>query len=452
MKFAKQLESSVADIPSEWRQYVLPYRALKKVINAIVSELESRGLSSQVLREWLSSGTAGNDETLHHVEYLFSGNESDLHTQIKIMIEDDTYFQNVLEHIQLTPVEASSNSPSLILASDTTAKAFQPIECSQDTRNNQSIAELETVSGKQMLILEIKTDAEFFHMLLKEISNIQEMCESQRIEFSDRVNQLSLNMSKIASPYKKELYVWRRLLQLYQEEEIFVGEHEADHQERSWEVSQQLFNDFIEEARKQKLLSKLSRRDSQRVFEDFVRINYDIIHMKRLESLNQLAMEKILKKHDKRTHLRARQGFKKLISHNPYLTQTLVRQMCYNISSQLLTVIPQPSDYSCPICMQICWKPIRLNCNHVFCVRCLVKAQRMGHTDCPLCRGREMVAKADSSNLDTSMLNLLELYFPKEIRKKQKDLEKEQAIEDIEALTQLRWCDAHDLNFDCSIM
>jgi hypothetical protein len=53
-------------------------------------------------------------------------------------------------------------------------------------------------------------------------------------------------------------------------------------------------------------------------------------------------------------------------------------------------------DYACLICTSIAFKPIRLACGHLFCVRCLVKMQRAGKAECPLCRSK-VVLLADKS-------------------------------------------------------
>jgi hypothetical protein len=56
------------------------------------------------------------------------------------------------------------------------------------------------------------------------------------------------------------------------------------------------------------------------------------------------------------------------------------------IANMLMPLIPHLDDYSCFICTGVAFKPIRLNCGHVFCVRCLVKIQKRGIDACPMCR------------------------------------------------------------------
>lgn len=60
------------------------------------------------------------------------------------------------------------------------------------------------------------------------------------------------------------------------------------------------------------------------------------------------------------------------------------------------SILPSLDDYACLICTSIAFKPIRLACGHLFCVRCLVKMQRAGKAECPLCRSK-VVLLADKS-------------------------------------------------------
>ena len=94
-------------------------------------------------------------------------------------------------------------------------------------------------------------------------------------------------------------------------------------------------------------------------------------------------MRKILKKHAKRTALPI-----PTLSTNPDMNddalivpstlRDLPRTLVQAISETLLPVIPSIDDYACAICTSIAFKPIRLACSHLFCVRCLVKMQKRG--------------------------------------------------------------------------
>jgi len=116
------------------------------------------------------------------------------------------------------------------------------------------------------------------------------------------------------------------------------------------------------------------------------------------------------------------------------IDKELIRWLCFEINERLTTLIPQLDDYTCPLCTTIVWKPgespiksmftfiVRLICGHVFCLSCMVELQKLSHRDCPMCR-KPVVLDADSSNLDTALMNLLKLYFPEEVRIKQKTVE-----------------------------
>ncbi|KDN33403.1 hypothetical protein RSAG8_13505, partial [Rhizoctonia solani AG-8 WAC10335] len=69
-------------------------------------------------------------------------------------------------------------------------------------------------------------------------------------------------------------------------------------------------------------------------------------------------------------------------------------------------------------------------CGHLFCVRCLVKMQKRGQTDCPLCR-TPCVLIADGSNLDVAVMNFMKEWFPKETKEKSDSNDRESAEEQL---------------------
>jgi hypothetical protein len=87
-----------------------------------------------------------------------------------------------------------------------------------------------------------------------------------------------------------------------------------------------------------------------------------------------------------------------LPQHCASLPQLLIQA----IGDTILPIIPHVDDYSCVICTSLAFKPIRLLCGHLFCVRqvtrekttkqanshirCLVKMQKQGKPNCPMCR------------------------------------------------------------------
>ena len=98
---------------------------------------------------------------------------------------------------------------------------------------------------------------------------------------------------------------------------------------------------------------------------------------------------------DKRTSLGAPNSLTALLGDEALSPQTMAKLMCAQLSNEILAIVPQLSDYTCPVCFSISYKPIRLRCGHVFCIRCMIVMQRSEQSHCPLCRG-DVVMQADS--------------------------------------------------------
>lgn len=111
---------------------------------------------------------------------------------------------------------------------------------------------------------------------------------------------------------------------------------------------------------------------------------------------NAEATRKILKKHAKRTALplvlcsTMSAPPRALLS--DATTSSLSRTLVQAIGQTLIPIIPHIDDYCCLICTSIAFKPIRLTCGHLFCVRCLVKMQKRNKNLCPLCRAPSVLA------------------------------------------------------------
>jgi E3 ubiquitin-protein ligase BAH len=75
MKFGKALETNAEAMPENWRPYLIQYKALKKKINAIVKELDDRGLPSPIIKNLLSQTLSGN---MQRLEYSFDGKKHSL--------------------------------------------------------------------------------------------------------------------------------------------------------------------------------------------------------------------------------------------------------------------------------------------------------------------------------------------------------------------------------------
>ncbi|KAK1220116.1 hypothetical protein PQX77_017155 [Marasmius sp. AFHP31] len=292
---------------------------------------------------------------------------------------------------------------------------------------------------------------------------------------SYRAHSILSHPGTIRSPSttnKSDLYSWREILQLYVEAEVFENVSEAHRGEHSLEESERRLKAFAERVTQRGLSDgrELKMKQSRDALQTFLELNMFILNVKKFQNANAEAIRKILKKHAKRTSLRlpdinsssaskdsstfgyqerlAKMLFPdvqlsdlhdlRLDSATPnskavtimgtpavtYAFSSLPRILVQAIGETLLPVIPHIDDYACVICTNIAFKPIRLNCGHLFCVRCLVKMQKRGQGDCPMCRAPTVLV-ADRSNVDWALLNFMSDWFPIESRDKLKQSEKE---------------------------
>jgi E3 ubiquitin-protein ligase BAH len=77
------------------------------------------------------------------------------------------------------------------------------------------------------------------------------------------------------------------------------------------------------------------------------------------------------------------------------MSQMMAKAVCAEISNEVVKLVPQLDDYLCPVCFSITYKPIRLNCGHIFCIRCMIQMQKARAKYCPLCRN-DVIMDADS--------------------------------------------------------
>jgi len=336
----------------------------------------------------------------------------------------------------------------------------------------------------QELIIPLASDTAFFDLLTNALegllthlhivySDFMSDLTSLSTSISHRARPMSSSLPKIFQPYsqssdpgsiyvpstnslfrpelKSELYLWREFFKLYLEAEIFESVEEHDRGERSVEESESRLLQFLNTVHGNRLFyGNLKRQDSQTDIDAFIRLNCFILDLKKFHYANMEATRKILKKHSKRTALplppslsfdtRSAVGFlraaqnssSQIVKNVPGNSISLPRLLVQAIGEVLLPIIPHVDDYSCVICTSIAFKPIRLTCGHLFCVRCLVKMQKRGSGNCPICRA-PTVLTADRTNLDWALLNFLKDWFPIESREKllsnKREVAKEQAEE-----------------------
>ncbi|CDZ97748.1 ring finger protein [Phaffia rhodozyma] len=319
------------------------------------------------------------------------------------------------------------------------------------------------------LYIELASDLEFFNVLTHALNALDNLQRNQQAIFRKTVEHLCESISSASKPndptihsknslgakvkasFSKhdgysDLYAWREIFTLWIEAEIFESGAERDRGERSIEEAEKRLKAFAGELTRRNLGDRrtLKSRDSRAAFNTFLQLNLTLLDLKKFQTANVKAARKILKKHDKRTALTAAQGFPQFVRSSldaasgdniktwTLFDSSLPHVLLASLTATLLPIIPSLEDYSCLICTSIAFKPIRLDCGHLFCVRCLAKMQRRGKDLCPLCRA-PVLAIANARNLDTEAMDYMKLYFPREVKIKQRENEKEVAKEDMES-------------------
>ncbi|KAJ2927379.1 hypothetical protein H1R20_g9717, partial [Candolleomyces eurysporus] len=530
MHFSKTYAQILQELPPDLRENAIQYRQLKKLINRIVSELSSLGLSPTVLQELINEGALSEEanadtvpkneipaedaktglpriayELVEHSDRIephlrlwvdvpdgvnvstdanpLSPQEEDVEEEKedKLRTEEEKKEMrpttNVLWSLHQILQERHPDSPVEEVASTELAAPGDAGLDSTDAIIPQITSPGVASHGGQTreVIIPLASDTEFFNNLITALEGMSTHMQSVNDDFTKNLRSLSTSISDSAlpasasssfiphsavtshpgsimvstmQPRQSDLYSWREIFQLYVEAEIFEHVGEVNHGQHSVEESEKRLQLFVQQATQRGLAdrSKFKSKQSRRALQNFIELNLFILNIKKFSEASSEATRKILKKHTKRTALPLSlststtgtttssvitTGHLSLLSRlsNTALPRTLVQA----IGETLLPVIPHVDDYACLICTAIAFKPIRLNCGHLFCVRCLVKMQKRGQADCPLCRA-PVVLSANKSNVDWALLNFMQDWFPVESREKLKANEREASREELEEL------------------
>ncbi|KAH7922741.1 hypothetical protein BV22DRAFT_1016708 [Leucogyrophana mollusca] len=510
MHFSKTYSQLLLTLPPELRDNAIEYRQLKKLINQVVNELSSLGLSPSVLQRLLeqrdSSGIAkvqevGDDETPtsadqsgphpnHIVVYEFASTSTYLEPRLRLSLKHPSADAETSD-ISIPPSDVSPRESQLPTAHPTSIlQALQLHSAALENHLIDSIDETHLVSGDSAkllpggnheLVIPLRSDTAFFRLLTTALESLSAHLVNVHANFTATLDSLSATISHAARPAsstssfhpyshitsnaasisvtasgaKSDLYSWREIFQIYIEAEVFESVGEATRGERSVEDSEERLRLFEERLTQRDLNSKrkLKLAQSRDALEMFLKLNSFILNLKKFQFANAEATRKILKKHTKRTALPlpayvlerwngplpapppslAVSNSRTDLALIPQPSTSLPRLLVQAIGTTLLPIVPHIDDYACLICTSIAFKPIRLICGHLFCVRCLVKLQKRGKANCPMCRAPTVLV-ADRTNVDWALLNFMQDWFPVESRAKLKQNEREAAKEELEEM------------------
>ncbi|PFH45026.1 hypothetical protein AMATHDRAFT_10181 [Amanita thiersii Skay4041] len=508
MHYSKTYAQILLGLPLELRENAIEYRKLKKIINQVVRELSSLGLSPSVLHgllesESLQNESSGKEENVTISIQAPNKTEPSLHLPARIIYELNENSNRFEPRLRLLTVHTTSilntPCPTTICSTGQTANVAEnpnveylnitersiscwpfhgPFADGDKSSENSDVGQLvpspECHSLANEVVIPLQADAAFFQLLSSTLKSVAVHLAALHEDFVRNLQDLSQtigNMAKPSSslslhtfrpyssfsshaglirapsirPKKTDLYLWRKVFQLYIECEIFHSLHEKDRGERSSEESHRRLQLFVGRLASQGLSDsqQLRSKQNQNALNVFLELNLFVLNIKKFQDANIEATRKILKKHTKRTALKLPIPVTlSQISESGSLH--LPRMLVQAIGEILLPIIPHVDDYACAICTGIAFKPIRLCCGHLFCVRCLVKMQKRLQANCPICRS-STVLKADKSNVDWALVNFMQDWFPVEAREKLLSNEQEAIEEELKEL-------GFDLDRSCLVM
>ncbi|KAJ7661251.1 SPX domain-containing protein [Mycena rosella] len=464
MHFSKTFAQLLQGLPPELSENAVEYRQLKKLINHVATELASLGLGPTVLHDLLQSGlepTGNANNAAPRVVYEFNADSGHIEPRLRLWVQPP----------ELPSPPTTRSGVEEVAGDATDAEDTETEDGTEDGADDKQVALLWALqrhaappdsyadvdtTNKVELVIPLASDSAFFRLLATTLQALSAHLLTIHAQFEATLAELTKAVSDSARPVsstsagfkvhsplnasaggvRSDLYSWREIFQLYVEAEVFESVSERTRGARSIEESETRLKQFAERVTTRGLGDgrKLKLPQSRKALESFLELNLFILNVKKFELANAEATRKILKKHSKRTALPATDANNTApLALLPTSNTSLPRILVQELGTTLLPVIPSLDDYACLICTSIAFKPIRLACGHLFCVRCLVKMQKRGSADCPMCRS-PCVLLADRSNVDWAMLNFMRDWFPEEASVKLRQNEREAAREQMEEL------------------
>ncbi|KIY02784.1 uncharacterized protein Z520_01249 [Fonsecaea multimorphosa CBS 102226] len=445
MKFGQDFEATLArgEYPPDWVNSAISYKKLKKCIKRVQQELLSLGLDKETLDalwEQVGSDADGrvNDSLLQYT--VEDGEKISFTPKLTIVVDPrdgspmDAWLSPDTRRILRRLARSSNPNIDRAQHQDESPHGQPRSPCdrgpSRTMADKSSGHSLNNTEGQPLNTVEVPltADSEFFQTLRRELACLDGLQQAEYARLREEISQLGSELRALRASKskrsKKEVEAWRQIFELYTDAEVFLSSHEVDAGARNAAHAQkqfQLFNQSLAAQQKKDAL-KLGH-DANGALSRFLQININLLRLIRFQEINRIALSKIMKKFDKRTALHAKKSVaQSLTKASPFMVEDLAMATCFTISEEVLSIIPQLNDYLCPICFTISWRPIRLRCGHLFCIRCMVVLQREEKDHCPLCR-EEVVMEATERNIDKTMVKFLKENFKDDVKEKQKQNE-----------------------------
>ncbi|KAI5236572.1 hypothetical protein E4T43_08557 [Aureobasidium subglaciale] len=435
MKYGHEYAQLLASegFPEEWISSAISYRLLKKSIKKVQQELSALGLSASTLQHLHSEfgvEAPGDKTGANFVPELWVAVDGDSGEFLDAHLTKETkqYFLWLAQN-NCTQTPDGRRASQISLEADGSS-------ISEHEQLNAIIRASSAENGAQWAHVPLHTAANFFDLLDPKLAQLDAIQHAEEKRLESQIVALGTAVTTLTEPaalkkgkYKarSDVTIWRQILALYVQHAIFFSPYERDRGSRSFDQAKSHLELFSKDLVDQGLVKKFREKTSRNAFDHFVTINLDILKAMRFQELNMEAVRKILKKFDKRTALGATKAYQSHANSGPF-AKSVATDMCAAMSQRVVIVVPQIDDYSCPVCCDIAWRPIRLECcNTVFCIRCMIELQKSA-SKCPMCRSTSVIT-ADSGSIDQQRAEYLVKYFATEVKEKQKANELAVAID-----------------------
>lgn len=452
MKFGHVFKQSLRNegFPPEWVDSAISYSQLKKVINRLTDELQQVGLDPATLSKLLkhvedyNASTSKDDGEDRPFEYILNrDSKGDLQQanqpfQPKLLF----YVDEKTGDVDGASIDEETKRKLQMLAVETGMTDMRVFE---DADPQTATVARGQRPGYRTVEVPLTSDTEFFTRLTSEVVGLEALQEREEKRMHAQIEQLGSQIAKLTDvnkrSNKKTITAWRQVFQMYIEEGIFFGTTEMDHKSHDADKATQRLATFSKKIANAGLVENFKKKENIAALNMFMHINREILQGLRFGEINHNAMIKILKKFDKRTALGVKRTFPRQVEY-PEFSEHLAKAVCAEVNTRILSHVPQLDDYSCPMCCEIEWRPVKLSCGHVFCIRCLIVMQNNKQHNCPFCRAKTVfdansgasfpytpqpkitentVLKVSTSdNLDQDLAVFLKKWFPDEVKAKQR--------------------------------
>ncbi|KAK5653596.1 hypothetical protein OQA88_8858 [Cercophora sp. LCS_1] len=402
MKFGHAFQEALQGetYPQHWVEKAIPYRQLKKILGKVREELIKKGYDADTLHQLLAD---------HNAKYSLEEGESHLlkpRLVVRPIPGSPTLPPERYEKLEELTELATTISPS-------------------DPRELAPPEPQVALEEQNWVKIPLDADARFFNVLQTDVGGLDMLQSEERKAMNESITTLGSEIAVVARPqkglirvHKSDLYRWREIFELYLAAQVFFSTTEAKGGVRSSEKARKQLVWFQDEVEKRDLLNKFKLEASINAYTRFLALNATVLQNVKFQELNQTAVVKIIKKFDKQTSLGVKATFPQAFHSANFIAESIAKDICATLSNDILAVVPQVADYTCTICLSICWLPIRLKCDHLFCIRCMIKLQHRNKKHCPLCRAKTIMDATDA-NIDIQLMHYLEKWFPKETKEKQ---------------------------------